>query len=159
MPDESKESVLLQLNKQLAAGRLNDDVGIIYQVQGGVHGEQLNESVTLTATGSTRVQVSDALGKKHSGDVHAELGRETVLKLVRTITAGIDDLIPKSKARFVPDSLVGSVSIGIGDEAETYYFHADDEMALPPGVRLIIDSFGKIEKRCLEGNVNKKEEK
>ena len=156
MPEESKETVLSRFRELLKTGNLADDVSIVYRLHGGAPGKQVDESVVLTSDGRVRVLVSDALGRKLEGDAGDDLGREAALDLARTIEAGIDDLIPQSEARFVPDSLVGSVSIGIGDEVETYYFDADEEAAahegseMPSGVRSITRSFDSIEKRCLE---------
>ena len=155
MPNEKQESVLSRLRTQLESGHLNDDVSIVYRVQGGTHGERLDESVVLNAAGSVRVKVSDGLGRKRAGDARDELDREAVLELARTIVAGIDDLIPRSEARFVPDALVGTVSIGIGDEVEIYHFDADEDAlvhrrsAMPSGVRSIVDSFDSLERRFL----------
>lgn len=156
MPREKKkESVISRLRKQLEKGRLTDDVSVVYRVQGGTHGEHTEESVVLSATGGARVRVSDALGRKRTGEARELLGREAVLVAVRELGAAIDDLVPQSEARFVPDSLVGSVTIGIGDETETYYFLADEEAyehegkAVPAGVRSILECFGSIEEKCL----------
>ena len=155
MPEEREGTVLSRFRDLLKTGDLSDDVSIVYRLNGGAPGKQVNESVLLTSDGKVRVLVSDELGRKLEGDAGDNLGREAFLELARTVESGINDLIPEPEARFIPDSLVGSVSIGIGDEVETYYFDADEEAAahqgseMPSGVRSITTSFDSIEERCL----------
>lgn len=152
---KKKETVAARIRQQAEEGRLADDVSIVYRVHGGSHGEHVDESIVLTAEGSVRVKVTDALDTQRSGEAREELGREEVLELARVLGPGIDDLVPESKARFVPDELVGSVTVGIGDESETYYFHADEDMyvhageTVPTGVKAVRERFTSIEETCL----------
>lgn len=157
MPGKSnKDSVISRLRRQLNKGRLSDDVSVVYRVQGGVHGEQTEKSVVLSAAGPAWVSMSRTLGRKRAAEGGQNLGPKAALDAVRELEAAIDDLVPQSEARFVPDSLVASFTIGIGDETETYYFIADEEAyqhegkAVPAGVRRLVDYFGDIEKTCLD---------
>ncbi len=156
MPREnSTDSVISRLRKQLNKGRLADDVSVVFRVQGGVHGEQIERSVVLSAPGLARVSMSRSLGRKRDADAGKNLGRAATLDAVREFEAAIDDLIPQSEARFVPDSLVAAITIGIGDETETYYFLVDEEAyqhegkKVPASVRRLVDYFGDIENKCL----------
>ena len=47
--------------------------------------------------------------------------------MFRLIGSGLDGLFPRSQARFIPDSVVGSITIEVGEEKETLYFLADEE--------------------------------
>jgi hypothetical protein len=38
-------------------------------------------------------------------------------------------MVPRSEARFIPDSTVGMVTIGVGEEEVTLYFLADEEQS------------------------------
>jgi hypothetical protein len=152
MSGESKISVLKRLREQVTKGKLADDVSIVYRLHGGAPGKQQIESVLLTADGRTRVSVADSIGSKSEGTATNELGPKAVLDLASTIVLAVDDLIPASQAQFLPDSLVGSVSIGFGDDVETYYFDADEDAPENKGVSSLTKSFGKIEAASLKNS-------
>lgn len=152
-----KQSVLAELRRQAREGRLADDVTIVYRVRGGSHEERVDETVALGARGAVRVRVADGLGRRAQGDVRDELGQDAVVDLARLIERGVDGLIPRSEARFLPDSLVGSIQIGVGDRSETYFFHADEGQrehagapALSDEARRLLQRFGEIESTCLK---------
>ena len=152
-----KQSVLADLRKQARKGHLADDLSIVYRVFGGSHGADVDETIALGASGAVRVRVLDKLGRKQEGDARDELGKETVVELVRLIDRGVEGLIPRSEAQFLPDSLVGSVQIGLGDRTETYYFHADEAQREHAGAAKLSDEaskllscFDDIENRCLK---------
>lgn len=156
MAEQTREPLLSRFRRQVEDGRLEDNVSIIYRVHGGTPGEDLDESVVVAADGRARVIVKDALGRKRGGDTLDDLGRSSVLELAKTVAAGIDDLVTESEARFVPDALVGSVSIAIGSETETFYFQADEEivahqgLSMPEGIRSIVGSFDRVEATSLQ---------
>lgn len=148
-----QKSLISQLLRQADDGRLAENATITFRVSGGTHGKRLDKSVSITANGAARVRVTDEL-RSSGTDVRMELGHERVLHLLREIGLSLSDLLRKEEASFVPDSLVGSVSVGIGNEVETYYFLADEEMyvdegrRVPTGVRRILDRFQAIEDEC-----------
>lgn len=152
-----KQSVLTDIRTQAKEGRLAEDLVIVYRVQGGSHDETTDEAIALNADGVVRVVVSDKLGRKPSGDVIADLGREAVVDLGRLIDRGIEGLIPPSDARFLPDSLVGSIQVGFGDRSETYYFYADEDQReeaaaqqLSAETVALLSRFEEIQSTCLE---------
>ena len=84
---------------------------IVYRVQGGPSEERLEETVALGADGTVRAIRRDGLGHKTEGDTGDKLGRQAVLDLLHLLERGLDGLTPVSEARFLPDSLVGSIQI------------------------------------------------
>jgi len=46
--------------------------------------------------------------------------------MYRQTVSALEAMVPRSEARFVPDSTVGMVTIGVGEEEETLYFLADE---------------------------------
>jgi hypothetical protein len=151
-----KQSVLTDIRAQADEGHLAEDLVIEYRIQGGSHDETVDEAIALNANGAVRVVVSDKLGRKPAGDVIADLGREAVVDLGRLIERGIEGLIPRSEARFLPDSLVGSIQVGFGDRTETFYFYADEdqrEQAAAPQLSAdtvaLLTRFEEIQSTCL----------
>ena len=47
--------------------------------------------------------------------------------MLKQIERDVGTLIPHAEARFLPDSTVGSITVGVGDEQATYYFLVDEE--------------------------------
>jgi hypothetical protein len=105
--------------------------------------------------------LKDELRGKPAVSVRDEVGPEEPLEICRLLVSGSEHLTPAAEARFLPDTLVGSVSVGIGDEAETYYFEAEEagddraeavEQVGPApdsGLEAIRERFHTIERRLL----------
>lgn len=152
---QKQKSVLERVREQAMAGELADNVTIVYRVSGGAPGQRYSESVVLTASGKARITVQDELEGEPGADVHDEIGHQVALEVCHLLAAGLQCLIPESEAQFVPDALVGSISVGIGDEAETYYFDADEEACehmgrpMPNELRAIRERFNDIERTSL----------
>jgi hypothetical protein len=121
-----EQSVVAEIRTQAEGGRLAEDLSIVYRIRGGSPGESVDETVALNGSGAVRVVVRDSLGGAPEGDVRDELGEKAVVELSVLLERGVEGLIPQSDARFLPDSLVGSIQVGLGDRSETYYFHADE---------------------------------
>jgi hypothetical protein len=67
--------------------------------------------------------VQGAAREEASGAV-AQAEFTSVLQLIER---DVDRLIPRSEASFLPDSTVGSITVGVGDAKTTYYFLVDEE--------------------------------
>ena len=111
-----KGSVLARVGQQAAAGALEDAVTLTYLADGGVPGRRLTRSLVMTASGRTRVKLMDENASRHAV-AQDSVARDVPLELCRLLSAGAERLTPVSQARFEPDSLVGMVTIGLGDEA------------------------------------------
>lgn len=150
-----KKSVVTELRNQAEVGRLQDDVAIVYRLKGGSGDQNIDESVIVSASGELLVRVRDELKRKPEGEARVEIGRDEALDLCRLLLQGIESMIPASKARFIPDTLVGLVSLVIGDQKETFYFEADEEdcehrgQPIAPEIRKILERYQGIETRCL----------
>lgn len=150
-----KESVVNQLRNQAKKGSLAENVAISYQIQGGVGENRIDETVALTSPGRLRIKVDDKLMQKAQGETQAELKKKDTLDLFQTLLDGVENMVPASEARFVPDTLVGSVTFAIGNERETFYFEADEEdcdhrgQPIPPKIKSILTRMQQIESKHL----------
>lgn len=151
----SQESVVSQLRSQAKKGQLAENVAISFELKGGVGDDRLEEAVAITGPGDLRIKVDDKLAKKPQGEISARVESKDTLELCRTFLAGVDSMVPASEARFLPDTLVGSVTFAIGDERETFYFEADEEDSehrgkpIPAKIKSILSDMGKLESRHL----------
>ncbi len=173
---QRRQSVVTRLRRQAEKGKLSDDVAIVYRLRGGTREDGVDESVALTAPGSLHMRVRDPLaargaergatptprqgrgkesGQVGEGEARDEIGREAALDLARLLLDGVESMVPESEARFVPDSLIGSVSLSVGGQTETYYFLADEEAMrhrrepIQPEIRKILQRFRQERARRL----------
>ena len=156
-----KETVLRRFAESAETGTLPSDASIVYRVSGGAPGERYEEAVVMTVSGDTRVTMMDELKGRPIVSVRDEVGPEAPLEICRILVAASESLTPASEARFAPDSLVGSISVGVGDDVETYYFEVEEdeigegkvERAGPTPtaeLRLIHERFQTLEQAVLE---------
>jgi hypothetical protein len=75
--------------------------------------------------------------------------------LLVEISEGVGELIPQSEARFVPDSIVGQVSVRVDGQEASFFFLPDEEQAkqqgkvLPPKAARSVSALSRLHKRIL----------
>jgi hypothetical protein len=112
-----------QLRDRLRQGRLAD-VTITYRVAGGMPADnRIEEELSLSGAGAT-ARVARAAGPQEASGAVDPAECASMLQLIER---DVSRLIPASEASFVPDSTVGSITVGMGDTATTYYFLVDEE--------------------------------
>jgi hypothetical protein len=150
-------NVVSRLRAQAQQGNLSDDAAIVFRMTGGVGDDALEESMILTGAGGLQIRSRDRSGRKPLGEVRTDIGRAEALELYRLLLQGIDSMVPASQARFVPDTLVAAVTLGLGNDVETFYFAADEEdherrgQPLKPEIRRILYRVRQIEVAHLAG--------
>jgi|WetSurMetagenome_2_1015567.scaffolds.fasta_scaffold385171_2 hypothetical protein len=123
MCETPEVDVIEQLRDRLLQGRLAD-VTITYRVAGGMPADnRIDEQLNVSGTRATARVVQGAAREDASGAV-AQAEFASVLQLIER---DVDRLIPRSEASFLPDSTVGSITVGVGDAKTTYYFLVDEE--------------------------------
>jgi len=121
--------------KQTFRERLNrtelpEDVSIVYRVIGGMPHERIEQEFRLASTGETTVKMRDALRGIPQQETSRTLDRGEVRDLLQQMDLTLDDLVPRSEARFPPDSAVGSITLNVAGEQETLFFLADEELRI-----------------------------
>ena len=72
------------------------------------------------------------------------------------IAEAVGELIPRSQARFIPDSIVGQISVKIDGQEASFFFLADEEQAkqhgkaLSPKAARSVGSLMRLHKRILQ---------
>jgi hypothetical protein len=125
---EKPQSVSRRIEAQIKKGKLDERVAIVYRLQGGHNEDAVDESLVVTAAGQLRLEVDDRIAPERSGEATAGLAGADALELIRSLVDGTTEMVTASEARFLPDSLVGSVTVILGDEKQTYYFAADEDI-------------------------------
>ena len=91
----------------------------------------------------------------------SEFAPAEVQSLLTQVGQGIDSLIPRSEARFLPDSVVGSITLEVDGKEATFYFLVDEEerqaqeKEIAPAMVEAIDNFSKFSEQLLQqGGIN-----
>ena len=122
----SDESVLENFRGKVAAGDVSG-IRVSVRVSGGMPGEQhLDRTVSVEASGQAVVTAApeDAGGAAQES---MRLPEEETADLLRRLSEGAEGLVPRSRARFLPDSVVGSVIVEVDGEQTELFYLADEQ--------------------------------
>ena len=128
--NESERKVIQKFREGIAQEGLPEKLRVIYQVIGGMPSERIEEEFTLYGSNKVYVKKYDMLGAAILQEGSFELQPNETRALLQQITLGLDSLVTRSEARFLPDSSVGTITIEIDDQEAVFYFEADEEARL-----------------------------
>jgi hypothetical protein len=125
MPEADKQEVLAKLRRKLTEGD-TDNVRLHVRISGGMPGEEFqSQEVTLLGTRQVQARAEDTEGPPL--EASSALDENQAYEVLWRLADGADDLVDRSEASFIPDSLVGAVTIEVEGETTTLYFLADAE--------------------------------
>jgi hypothetical protein len=118
---------------RLNSGRI-EGVKVIYRMSGGAHGEFVNEEVIISGTNDVGLKMKDETRSQMMQEFSTQIDRNNIQSLFRNIEGGMNSLVPAGKAGFLPDSLVGSITLEVdGKKSNTYYFLVDEDDRISQG--------------------------
>jgi hypothetical protein len=122
------ESEIKQKFREFAARKkLPEDLKVTCRLTGGMPSEHTEEEFTLVSKGKATVMARNMLDTAIPYEASEKLQSAETRGLLQQIGEGLDSLVTRSEARFLPDSLVGAITIEVGGEKATFYYLADDE--------------------------------
>jgi hypothetical protein len=126
--DRVESDVIRQFRERVGRGVLRG-IQVTYRVTGGMPAEgRVDEELRVSGDGtSTARSLSDGPGTRSPQEASARLRSQEIRQVLEQLAQGIDSLVPRSQARFVPDSLVGSITIEVDGNEETRYFLAEED--------------------------------
>jgi hypothetical protein len=121
------------------------DIRVRLEVEGGQHEERYQFRFATTGSGEAEAGLRDSLRDLALEPKRAKLAAREVTSLLRTID--VDGLVAASRIRprIPPDSIVGRLHVGDGEQEVTVVFMADEEQARsaghepPPAVSRVVD--------------------
>ncbi|KOP24657.1 hypothetical protein AMR41_19970 [Hapalosiphon sp. MRB220] len=119
--------ILQRFNERIDRANLNDNVRIVYRVRGGMPHEAVDQELRVSGSGIANFMKRSVLGKTSLQELSTQLNQAESQEIFRLVKSGLDSLPTRSEARFLPDSLVGSITVEIDGEEETFYFLADED--------------------------------
>lgn len=128
-----KQRVVQVFAERVSQAKLGQDLQVIYRVVGGMPSQRVECEVNVDSVGGARVAVYNARISRTVKRASIAPENLDVAGLFEQISAGLHSLLPASRAIFPPDALVGSITIRIGDNEETFYFVPEVEQRRTPG--------------------------
>src|SRR5713101_5513887 len=118
--------------ERVQQAELGPDLQVSYRVVGGMPSQRVDYEVTVDSVGGARVAVSDARTSRTARRASIAPENLDVAGLFRQISAGLHSLMPASRASSSPDAFVGSITIRVGGDEETFYFVPEAEKRRTP---------------------------
>jgi hypothetical protein len=128
MSERAESEVVTKFRRAVERGDLGD-VRVVYRVSSGEPSERIEEEIRLSGADSASLRARDELRPSAAAEVAGRLDAEEARWMYRETASALDAMVPRSEARFIPDSTVGMVTIGVGGEEETLYFLADEDQS------------------------------
>lgn len=156
MSNLSESNVIQKFRQHIEKKSLTDDIKITYRIGGGMPSERIEEEFILSGSGKAKVMMQDIKKLKPAKEASIKLNQAETRNLLQEIGQGLKSLVPRSKARFLPDSAVGSITVQVGREKAILYFLADEEeriaqdKPIAPEIFKAITHISKISKRVLK---------
>lgn len=129
-----------------------------YRISGGAPGDTIDEHVEVTRDQSVRVRVRDETAAGRSGDAESTLAEGETGDLYRVVADALPHMTSRDEARFLPDSLVGSMTIEVDGETTTLFFDADrdrlpeETSETPPALTEAVERIDRLATELLRGS-------
>jgi hypothetical protein len=151
----SVESRAVEKFRERLNSRNLTGVRLTHRVAGGMPGEgRTEEEVVVLGTNQAITRSVTPGGASEEASIH--LDQLELITLFEQIEQAITGLVPRSEARFPPDSVIGSLTIELNGEQATFYYMADEEQRktqnqfLAPNTSEALTSLSKLSKRALD---------
>lgn len=115
------ENILDTYLKRIELGD-DDDVKTIYRATVGPEGKRLSNEIIIYLNGNVENKINDEMKSGETKELSVKLDPKETQSLFRRIGVSLRNLSHFSQPPFLPDSLVGSITIQVGDERFTSYF-------------------------------------
>ena len=102
-------------------------IKITCKITGGIPNERLEEEHIISGTGKVYLKMRNSLTAKYIPKISIKTKKEKVQKIIKEIAEGIHSLVPESETNFLPDSLVGSITLEMEGKKTKLYFLAEEE--------------------------------
>jgi hypothetical protein len=156
MSESSEANIIQKFREGVDRGIFPEDMKVVYRIAGGMPSQRLEEEFTISGNGKTEVKTLDMLESKPEERASLNLNQADTHEVFEKIKLILDSMVPLEKTNFLPDSLVGSVTLELGGEKTTLYFpveegkmEADREFISSP-MADTIQYFRNTSKRLLE---------
>lgn len=151
MANETERRILKKMEQHIDRGELAA-IALTARQGGGVVSPHKRETVLSLSLGrGARLRRSLAGAVDRRGE--AAVDADEMKSLLAEIQNGISSLIPRSKARFAPDSALGSITLEIDGETADFFYLLDPKIrekygqTLSPAMEQALQRLSRISER------------
>ncbi len=155
MTESVEERVIQRFRESVAQDSFPEGVTVTYRIVGGIPSERTEQEVVVQGNRQAVARSVNMLTTAMPREASEELSSDETRELFNQVSSDIEGLVTRENARFVPDSLVGTITIDMDGEEATFYFSVEDEdveeraRALPTEHQAL-KHFDALSKRLLE---------
>lgn len=155
---EAKELVQTALKHRLLVGDLSE-ISLIFRISGGLPHQRYFEECTLSGTGTITITHEDILHAIPKLSLTSQLAKNEVLALLQDLHSALIDLPYPQEIRFLPDSVIGSLTIQLDDSSLLVYFSVDshlqpiEDASFPASMKELIIKIRTIEQALLQREI------
>ena len=121
MEEGPVQALIRRFHERIDRGNLTDDIEIIYRVQGGL--PRIEEEYRLSGSGTATLLREDPLYSILRQEFTTMLDQAERRELFQLIISGFTSLLSQPQPPFlVPDSVLGSLMVGVDGERATFHF-------------------------------------
>jgi hypothetical protein len=135
MSQGSESQLIREFREVLARDELAEDVTVVYGVSGGIPGQRVGDREAFGGE-VTDLKLAGDGNLTAPGAPAVQLDPAETRQLLELVASSLDSMVPEGEARFVPDSVIGSVTIGVGGNEATLYFLADESQRFGQSERI-----------------------
>lgn len=153
---EHEETVLESFRAKVARGDTSG-IKVSVHVAGGMPGEQhVDRQVVVDGSGEAMATTPPTEGAAPA-EAHEHVEEAALVDMMRKLGEGAEGLVPRSRARFLPDSVVGSVVVEVDGQTTELFYLADEEdritqgKPIPPSAAEALASMQRMGDRMLGG--------
>jgi hypothetical protein len=127
MDKKSELEVIRKFRQAVDRETLPEDVKVTCRISGGMPSERVEEEFRLSGVGTAGASARDVLRSVPAQEVSGKLEAAETRDVFRRIASSLKGLPTRSEARFLPDSVVGTITVEAEGKEATVYFLADEE--------------------------------
>jgi hypothetical protein len=130
MANAREDEVIRKLRERVRRGAMHG-VDISYSVIAPPHELPVAGELRLSGAGAVHARTRNA-----SQEASTSIAQAEIADLLLEISDGVVELVPRSQARFLPDSVIGQVTVVVDGQEASFFFLADPEQAKQQGMVL-----------------------
>lgn len=135
MSQGSEAQLIREFREILARDELAEDVTVVYGVSGGIPGQQPGDRDVLGGEIGELKLAGDG-NLTAPGAPPVRLDSSETRQLLELVASSLNSMVPQGEARFLPDSVIGFVTIAVRGKETTLYFLADESQRFGQSERI-----------------------
>lgn len=132
-----KQRVARAFAQRVQQGNLGTEVQIVYRVAGGMPSQRVEYEIALDSASGARIAALDARLTRTTRRLSIPPEALDIPGLFADVSNGLQSLHPESRHTFPPDALVGSMTIRVDGDEETFFFVPEAEKRRKPGREVV----------------------